>query len=64
MNNIKVREAMRAAGIKQWELAELLNMNEFSLSRKFRHELPEEEQERIIKVIFSVAEIKKRAVDK
>ena len=64
MNNIKVREAMSAAGIKQWQLAELLNINEFSLSRKFRHELPEEEQERIIKIIVSVAEIKNHADNK
>lgn len=45
--NDDLRKRIEAAGIKQWQLAEKLNVSEFTLSRRFRHELPEEEKQRI-----------------
>lgn len=51
MNNQTIRTALSAHDLKQWQLAELLNMNEFSLSRKLRHELPEDEQRQIVSLI-------------
>lgn len=37
--------------MKQYELAELMGIHDFSLSRKLRHELPEDEQARIVSII-------------
>lgn len=51
MNNQIIRDALSKHQIKQWELAEILQINEFSLSRKLRHELPEDEQKRIVAII-------------
>lgn len=42
---------MISNNVKQWEVAELLKVSEPSLSRMLRHELPEEEQDRIINLI-------------
>ena len=51
INNKKIRIAMFDAGIAQWQLAEILGIHEGSLSRKMRHELPAEEQDKIVKMI-------------
>lgn len=51
MNNIRIRVAMIQHNLKQWELAEKMGTSEASLSRMLRHELPEDEQSRIIKLI-------------
>lgn len=51
MTNQTIRAALSKHDLKQWQLAELLNMNEFSLSRKLRHELPEDEQRQIVSLI-------------
>lgn len=51
MNNAKIRIKMIESGMKQWELARLLDMSESVLSRKLRDELPKEEQDRICKLI-------------
>ena len=47
--DIKV-EAMRA-GVKLWVLAEALGIADTSLSRKLRHELPEDEKQKILEII-------------
>ena len=52
-NNTIIRRALFDAGMRQWQLAELLGITEFTLSRKLRHELPEEEQIRIVNLIQS-----------
>lgn len=52
-NNSIIRRALFDAGMKQWQLAELMGITEFTLSRKLRHELPEEEQTRIVNLIRS-----------
>lgn len=51
LNNQKVRFALLENNMKQWELAKLLDMSESVLSRKLREELPDDEQERIVRVI-------------
>ena len=51
MNNQSIRTALSKHNLKQWQLAELMNMNEFSLSRKLRHELPADVQKEIITLI-------------
>ena len=42
MANQEVRQAAKAAGVKLWQVAEGVGMNDCSFSRKLRHELPEE----------------------
>lgn len=51
MKNEMIREALTAAGMKQWELAERLEISEFTLCRWLRHELPQEKQAEIVAVI-------------
>lgn len=38
-------------GIRQWELAELLGISEAGISRKLRHELPDDEQRKMVELI-------------
>lgn len=49
--NLEIRSLLWKKGIKQYELAKMLGMTEFSLSRKLREELPDEEKKKIISVI-------------
>ena len=51
MKNHEIREALKASGMKQWELAEQLNVSEFTFSRKLRTELPEDEKQKILEII-------------
>lgn len=51
MKNEMIRKALKDSGMKQWELAEMLGISEFTLSRKLRNELPQEEKERILNLI-------------
>lgn len=50
-NNIRIRKVLKEAGMKQWQLAELLAISEYTLSRWLRKELPHGEQDRIINII-------------
>ena len=51
MNNVMIRKELKECNVKQWQLAELLGIGEYTLCRKLRRELPVEEQERIIAII-------------
>ena len=51
MKNNVIREALTAAGMKQWQLADLLGISEPTLTRWLRHELPQEKQAEIVAVI-------------
>lgn len=51
MKNIKIRETLKIANMKHWELADLLGISPYTLSVRLRKELPGEEQERIITLI-------------
>lgn len=50
--NIEIRQTLLAYGVKYWELADLLGIAPESLSRKLRHELPEEVQKNYINMII------------
>lgn len=43
------------AGVKLWQVAERLGINDGNLSRKLRRELPEEEQDKILEIIQELA---------
>lgn len=51
MANLEIRQQLKKHRVFNYELAELLGITEWTLSRKLRKELPDEEQERIIKLI-------------
>lgn len=49
--NQEVREALQNKGMKQWELADLLGVSEFTLARWLRKELTEDKKELLLKAI-------------
>ena len=50
-NNKIVREALAKHRIYQYQLAKILGVNEGTVCRKLRDELPEDEQKRIVSLI-------------
>ena len=58
MKNRAIRDTAKEYGVKLWEIAEELGINDGNLSRKLRHELPDDEQEKIIVIITRIAERK------
>lgn len=53
MNNLEIRQAMKEKRLFNYELAEMLGISEFTMSRKLRNELPQEEKKRILELIRS-----------
>lgn len=51
MKNIQIREALKKANLKQWQLAEMLQIAETTLCRRLRKELSEDEKKEIIDLI-------------
>ena len=55
----KTNSAIRAAavqrGVKLWQIADALGMNDGNFSRKLRHELPPEEKQQILALIDKIA---------
>lgn len=51
MVNVEIKQALKKKGIHQWQLAEVLGINEFSLSRKMRKEFDPKERDIILKII-------------
>ena len=55
MPNQTIRESLRQAGIRHWQLADFLKIHPSSLSIELRHELPPDKQETILAAIRAVA---------
>ncbi|MBD9220756.1 MAG: hypothetical protein EGQ46_01110 [Clostridiales bacterium] len=53
--NETIRGAARSKGVRMWQIAETLGINEAVFSRKLRHELPEKETQKILAVIAQLA---------
>ena len=51
MNNMKIRIKLMEHNKRLWWLARILGTSEATVTRRLRDELPEEEQERICKLI-------------
>ena len=51
VKNKDIREEAQRAGIKLWQIAEQLNIPDYTFSRKMRHELNEEEKQKILDII-------------
>lgn len=58
MRNKGIREAAKNRGVRLWQIAERLGMNDGNFSRKLRRELPTEEREKIIEIIDELAKEK------
>ena len=53
--NMKIREKARNSGVRLWQIADALGMQESLFSKKLRKELPEDEQERILNIVDDLA---------
>lgn len=51
MKNNEIRQAAKAAGVKLWQVADAVGLNDGNFSRKLRHELPDEEKQQILTII-------------
>lgn len=56
MANERIREAAKKHGVRLWQVAEAIGMNDGNFSRKLRHELPADEQEKILQIIENLAQ--------
>jgi hypothetical protein len=56
MKNKDIREAAKRQGVFLWQIADRLDLHDSNFSRKLRKELPDEEKERIIKIIDEIAQ--------
>lgn len=62
MNNKEIRNAAGGYGLKLWQVAEAIGMNESAFSRKLRRELPQEEKQRILAAIDRLVQEKREVV--
>lgn len=51
MQNVEIREAAKRAGVRLWQIADRLGMNDGNFSRRLRHELPEADRVRVLEII-------------
>ena len=51
MCNQEIREAAKENGVKLWQVADRLGMNDSNFSRKLRKELPDSDRKRILDII-------------
>lgn len=59
--NEDIRAYARSSGVYLWEVADELKILDAALSRKLRHELKQDEKDRIFKIIDEIAERKAAA---
>jgi len=55
MNEI-IRVTAKNKGVKLWEIAEVLGINDGNFSRKLRRELPDQEKQHILGIIDAISE--------
>ena len=54
MCNIEIRKRAAESAVFLWQIAERYGIADGNFSRKLRHELPADEQERIFKIIDEI----------
>ena len=54
-NNSEVRTKLRNENLYYWQIADALGVCENTFCRMLRHELPEEEKQKILEIIDQVA---------
>ena len=62
MKNVDIRIAAKERGVKMWEIAEALHIQDSAFSRKLRHELPPQEREKILIIISELSQEKAEAI--
>ena len=55
MSNQKIRSEAKKNGVRLWQICEILEISEATMTRKLRHELPAEEKEKILSIIEKLA---------
>lgn len=53
--NMKIREEARNSGVRLWQIADALGIQESMFSKKLRKELGEEDQVKILSIIAELA---------
>jgi predicted XRE-type DNA-binding protein len=54
--NLDIRQAIKKADIKQWEVADLYGLSDGHFSRILRHELPQEKKAAILTIINDLSQ--------
>lgn len=49
--NLDIRKQMKENNIRQWQVAEQMGISEFTLSRKLRKELPQEQKDQLLEAV-------------
>lgn len=49
--NQDIKNAIYMNGLRHWQVADALGINEATLSRKLRHEIPDDEKNRLLEII-------------
>lgn len=62
MSNQDIRQYAKKADVRLWEVAEFLGISDPTMTRKLRHELPETEKTKILKIIDELSQAKEKAV--
>lgn len=60
-NNMEIRNKAKSCGIRFWEIAAKLGINDGNFSRKLRQELPQEEKEKVLAIIDRLARERQEA---
>lgn len=63
MYNKEIRTTAKAHGVKMWQIAEALGIQDSALSRRMRHELPDDERKQIIGIIENIAQQRKAVTE-
>lgn len=53
--NMEIRAAAKRAGVRLWQVAECVGVNDGNFSRRLRRELPPEERDKILDIIMDLA---------
>ena len=53
--NMKIREKAKSRGVRLWQIADVLGIQESMFSKKLRNEISEAEQEKICSIISKLA---------
>lgn len=55
INNTDIRNYAASKGVKMWQIAKALGINDGTFSRKLRYELPQEEKEKILTIVVKIS---------
>lgn len=55
MTNLDIRKVIADRRLRHYEVAHAIGISEFTFSRKLRQELPEDEKQRVLRIINELA---------